>query len=364
MRITLKNGVLTSEELLAGNKTSGDFTSYELNVLGFIEQWEQGQDQFIISTSGSIGKPKSIKLFRKDLLLSAKRTIHFFNLSSDDTSLICLDVKHIGGLMMLVRSLVAKMDIIIQEPNSDPFLRLAPQEFPTFAAMVPIQLKNTIEYFSTANEKLKVMRAIIVGGAPINWQLERSAQKLKIPIYQTFGMTETISHIAVRLINGPNQSVVYNTLDGWSIDIDEGGHLMINSNSDDSEWTRTNDIIEMIDKKSFKWIGRSDNVINSGGIKIHPELIETAIYEIFNGLRLFERFFVAGVPDETLGKRLIIIIEGRINSDRELQLLSKLREKLPKYCAPQEMLFIDRFLETSTGKIRRKATLDAIYLNK
>ncbi len=359
LRIKFKNHVSTLEDLLAGKFQLSHHSLYELKVISLIEHWVKGKESFLISTSGSTGKPKPIQLHRNDLIDSAERTIDFFRLDENDTGLICLDINQIAGMMMLIRALVAEMDVIIQEPNSNPFSQIENEYYPTFTALVPMQLDECLAEYEKAPEKFRNLRAVIVGGAPVSHGLALNCQKCSFPIYQTFGMTETISHIAVKLINGVNPTDIYHLLPGWNIKTDNDSRLMVNS-STNSKWIHTNDIVKLVNDRSFQWLGRSDNVINSGGVKIHPEVLESEIQKTLHENSIDRRFFVAGMSDDKLGERMILVLEG---PEIEQKMLNIFKKSLPRYTAPKEILWCDQFLETDSGKIRRQATLDR-HLNR
>lgn len=346
--------------MLAGRYQVDIHSSYELNVIKFINLWISGEEYLTIATSGSTGEPKLIKRERKDFISSAERTIRFFKLSSNDTVLICLDINHIGGVMMLIRALIAQMDVIIQEPNSSPFDNVAPPILPSFVAMVPLQLSRSLVDYETSPEKFKNMRALILGGAPIDNKLKGACQKLIFPVYQTFGMTETISHFAVRLVNGSEQFESFQLLEGWQIKLNDNRQLMVKSDMNQADWIITNDIVEIVGDRSFKWLGRSDNVINSGGLKTHPEILENEIFTVFDKLNLDNRFFVIGMPDKDLGECVVLVLEGKRDQREEQRIRASLKNFLPKHHSPKDLFFIDRFIETSSGKIKRQATFDGL----
>ncbi len=346
--------------MLTGQYQLDIHTSYELNVIKLINRWTSREEYLTLSTSGSTGEPKLIKLLRSNIIRSAERTIEFFKLSSADTCLICLDINHVGGMMMLIRALIARMDMIIQEPNSNPYGNIKPDILPTFVAMVPLQLIGSLAEYEASPEKFKNIRALILGGAPIDNRLKVNCQKLTFPVYQTFGMTETTSHFAVRLINGVKQLEAYQMLEGWQIKSNGNKQLMIKSDKNLADWIITNDIVEIIDDRSFEWLGRSDNVINSGGLKIHPEILESEIFKILEKANIDVRFFVIGMPDEALGERVVLVLEGKKNQQLEQKILDSLKEFLPKYLSPKDLYFTEQFKETSSGKIKRQATFSAL----
>ncbi len=353
-QITFKNCTSDLESIKDIDKAV--LTDYELRVLAFIQKWKGGDQDFELRTSGSTGEPKKISFDRSHLELSAKRTINHFDLNQDDISLICIDVRYIGGLMMLVRSLVAGMDMIVCEPSSNPFQEVDMSK-PTFIAIVPLQLKQLIDYTSR-DGVLDQIKAVIVGGASIDSALEELTHELSIPVYQTFGMTETASHFAVRRISGPQFDEWYTVVNGWEVDSDVDGRLAVNWGLPDSEWIVTNDMVEFSDGKGFRWVGRLDNVINSGGIKIHSEALEQTIKSELLRLGIDSRFFVFGVPDTDLGEKLVLLMEGQPNWEKTIH--QHLKDSLPKFHCPRELFFLDDFIETPNGKIDRPKNIELV----
>jgi o-succinylbenzoate---CoA ligase len=330
-------------------------SEYEQKVINFCQNWQSGQEEFIIKTSGSTGEPKPIILNRNQMIASAKLTGETFGLEAGDSSLVCLNIEYIAGMMMLVRGMVLGLKLTIIEPSGNPFQHFRNPIF-DFFAFVPLQLENILE-----NEKnigiLNRAKATIVGGAAVNEVLEQKIQQLNVPVFSTYGMTETVSHIAVRRLNGNNKSENFKVLEGVIIGIDNRNCLNIISKSSNNALVQTNDIIEIISEKEFRLIGRFDNIINSGGVKIQLEKVEKAIekeIQIFNP----KRYFAYGIPDEKLGQKLVLVVETDILDENLKELfLSKIKLILPKYEIPKEIIFIKSFQETPTGKVDKKATL-------
>ena len=332
-------------------------SDYEQKVFDFCEQWLMGQQEFILKTSGSTGEPKPIRLTRFQMEASAKLTGKTFNLQQGDRALVCLNVDYIAGIMMLVRGMVLGLELTIIEPNSNPLEKLENQEF-AFAAFVPLQLQKIVENENQV-EILNRMKAIIVGGAAVNEVLEQKIQQLKVPVYSTYGMTETVSHIAIRRLNGENRSDNFQVLEGVTIGIDERNCLNIVADASNNELTQTNDIVEIINEKEFKLIGRFDNIINSGGVKIQLEKVEKIVEKYMEN----NRFFAFGINDLILGHKLILVVEsGFFSEENEFILEQKLKENLSKYEIPKQIFTIEYFSETLTGKIDKKATIKRLNL--
>lgn len=329
-------------------------SEYDQKVFDFCEKWSSGQQEFILKTSGSTGEPKPIILTRFQMEASAKLTGKTFNLKLHDNALVCLNVDYIAGIMMLVRGMVLGLKLTIIEPTSNPLENLENQNF-DFAAFVPLQLQKILK-----NENhikvLNKMKAIIVGGAAVNEVLEKDIQQLTVPIYSTYGMTETVSHIAIRRLNGANRSDRFQVLDGVKIGIDHRNCLNILSDASNNEMVQTNDIVEIIDENQFKLIGRFDNIINSGGVKIQLEKVE----KIFEEFITENRFFAYGIDDEILGQKLILVVEGE-HFEKEKALIPTLKSLL-KYEIPKQIFTVKNLSETPTGKIDKKATIKRLNL--
>jgi o-succinylbenzoate---CoA ligase len=329
-------------------------SEYERKAIDFCEKWLAGQQEFILKTSGSTGEPKPISLTRFQMKASAKLTGKTFGLKTHDKALVCLNVEYIAGIMMLVRGMVLGLELTVIEPNSNPLENLENERF-DFAAFVPLQLHKILENKNQI-EILNQMKVIIVGGAAVNEVLEKNIQELKVPVYSTYGMTETVSHIAIRKLNGADKSNNFKVLEGVKIGIDERNCLNIIAEASNNDLVQTNDIVEIINEKEFKLIGRFDNIINSGGVKIQLEKIEKAFEKFINE----NRFFVFGITDLALGQKLILVIECESSINENI--LSEGRKSLSKYEIPKQIFTIKNFSETPTGKIDKKATIKRLNL--
>lgn len=330
-------------------------TSFEEHTFFFIREWLNGREEFEISTSGSTGTPKRISLTRDQMTASATLTITALQLKEGDHALICLDTHYIAGQMMVVRSFVAGMKMFCIDPSSNP-LRHLPRELAIdFAAFVPLQLYEMIR--SEEKVRLQQLKKIIAGGASLDKGTIDALQTFSNEVYATYGMTETISHIALQRLNGPLRSDHFFTLPGINIHLDERGCLVIRA-PHLSGPVITNDLVELLDERHFIWLGRYDNVINSGGIKVIPEVLEASVQKIFNELNIHRRFMIAGLPDIRLGNRIILVIEGEKLEDLWMNILtSSFPQVLSRHEMPREVFFISSFLQTENGKIDRKATI-------
>lgn len=311
-------------------------------IVTFLEDWISDKEFIKNKTSGSTGQPKNIQLKKTAMWASAKKTCHFFKLDKKSTALLCLPVKYIAGKMMLVRAIVSGMDLYIEKPSSNPFDQL--EKKIDFAAITPHQLSHSLETLNS-----KSIQNIIVGGAPFSMPLQQKVQKLSINFYETYGMTETCSHIALRKVNGTNFQEDFETLDGVIIDTDQRQCLTIKAPGLTDELLITNDIVDIIDENHFKWLGRYDYVINSGGIKIFPEQVE----KILSGI-IHQNFFITSQPNDALGEKVVLVLEGNTFSEIEMSQLEKyIAENLSSFEKPKEILFKKEFSRTENGKVLR-----------
>jgi O-succinylbenzoic acid--CoA ligase len=330
-----------------------EYSEHVKNALNFVQEWTSETKQFVLKTSGSTGEPKEILVTRQQMIDSAKQTIKALQLKPNQTSLLCINSNFIGGKMMIVRSLLNQMNLIIEEPTSNPLIKI--NEVIDFMAIVPLQLNKIITEQST-KKKLNTIKSVIVGGGKVDYTLEDQLQNVTCPVYATYGMTETVSHIALQKLNGQKKSPYFTTLDKVIIDKDDRGCLTINAPVTNHKTIVTNDLVDLIDKNTFRWLGRIDNVINSGGIKIQSEQLERKIEEEFFKMKMTNRFFIYGVDDQLLGNKIILFIEGK---DKNKPILDNLKKVLTKFEMPKNIYFIEFFNETDTGKIQRDATVNS-----
>jgi O-succinylbenzoic acid--CoA ligase len=321
--------------------------SQQLNpsIFNFLTDWFSSDDYIVVQTSGSTGKPKPIQIKKEYMKNSAKATGKFFNLKERTTALLCLSTDYIAGKIMLVRALTLGWELDVVEVDSNPLSQV--DKVYDFSAMVPMQLRNSLA-------DLHKVRKLIVGGGVVSKELINKIQGVKTEVFATYGMTETITHIAVKKLNNFTITpVFYEVLPNVTIYKDQRNCLLIEAPKVSNELIVTNDVVELISDKQFEWLGRFDNVINSGGVKLHPEKIEEKLSKIIS-----ERFFVAGIPDRVLGEKLILVVEGITTGEVE-ESLSELKN-LSKYEKPKAIYFVESFIETETKKIQRKKTLDLI----
>lgn len=356
--ILINGRIVDIRDILSGSAYPA--SEFEKSTFTFITEWLSGRENFQQHTSGSTGTPKPITISRSQMAASSRMTEEALELKKGYHALTCLSPQYIAGKMMLVRSFLSGMKIIATEPTSNPFKNIPLHQPVDFAALVPYQLREILNSDQAAY--LNRMRTIIVGGATVDDNTICDIQAYGCNIYATYGMTETISHIALRLLNGSKATENFKTLKGISIEADDRSCLVI-------KWDQlpdkiiTNDIIELTGDNTFRWLGRWDNVINSGGIKIIPEKLEASISKIFTQLKIENRFFVDGLSDDKLGTRIVLFVEGAINTDTIQRLKDIMTSTIPKYEIPKEVLPVKSFVFTENGKINRKRTI-TLHLNR
>ena len=309
---------------------------FEKPLGDFLLDWFDSKDYMEMQTSGTTGAPKSIRVSKQAMVNSALATGDFFELSPGDRALQCLPVKYVAGKMMFVRAMILGLDLEFVAPSSNP-LETTEGDF-DFVAMVPMQAQHSIK-------ELKRVKKVIIGGAKINNSLAKQLLKLKTDCYETFGMTETITHIAAKKIGEKAFTVLPNV----TISCDENSCLLIHAPRISDEIIHTNDIVESINENQFIFVGRKDNVINSGGVKLFPEFIEEKLAG-----KIDRNYFITSKPDKELGEKVVLVVEGE-----KFVISDHVFEDLEKYEKPREVIFIKKFKENSNGKLKRKETLNS-----
>jgi len=329
---------------------------YEAKVLDFIRQWLNGTQEFTLTTSGSTGTPQPLVLRRRQLEASARRTGDFFDLGPGDRALVCLNCEYIGGMMMLVRGLERHLHLTVVEPQGNP-LDLVPADAAfDFAAFVPLQLRPLLD--AGQAPRLNQMKAVLVGGATVDDRLATAIATLRAPVYHTYGMTETCSHVALRRLNGPEAAPSYRVLTGIAAGQDERGCLTLRGDVTDDQLVVTNDQVNLLGAHTFEWLGRADFVINSGGVKVPAEKVELVLDVALAEIGESRRCFVAGQPDERLGQAVTAFIEGAaLSAEVEQRLQGLLAARLGRYEQPRQLRYVPEFQTTATGKLDRPGTL-------
>tara|TARA_B100001175_G_scaffold315767_1_gene328058 strand:+ start:1596 stop:2618 length:1023 start_codon:yes stop_codon:yes gene_type:complete len=313
----------SSNDLIESLKDNTDYYN-------FLTSWFDENDFILVKTSGSTGTPKEIKLKKIDLISSSKLTADYFNLKPGDKVINCLPVEYIAGKMMLVRSLVLGLDLYLFPVNSSPIKQI--QKNYDLIAFTPMQLENSILFIDR-------IKNVLVGGSAVNENLKQKILNINTNVYETYGMTETITHIAVRnLTKGENE---FTTLPGIEIG-KRDNCLFIKPNHLSIEMVQTNDIVQFTNKNKFLLIGRRDFIINSGGVKLNPETIEKKLAKYISA-----DFVISSIDNSKFGEVVALVFKKNIPDN-----YSKAFTHLSKYEIPKEVLVIDNFPEIN-GKINR-----------
>lgn len=318
--------------------------SYQQELGIFLLDWLDKNDYVTVQTSGSTGKPKKLQIKKQAMVNSAIATGDFFNLTPGKKVLNCLPSNFIAGKMMIIRAIVLGLELDMVAPATLP--QIDYEKDYDFCAFTPMQLKNFAKY-------LKSIKTVIVGGGRVSNSIKELIKDKKPKVYETYGMTETVSHIAIKKINnfdGTESDNYFKVMPNIKLSVDDRGCLVIDAPKLSDDTIVTNDIVKIHSDTEFEWLGRYDNVINTGGIKVFPETIEEKLQD-----KIPEQFFVTAQEDDTLGERVIMVIEG---GKRALD--NTIFDDLEKYEKPKEVFFVNKFIDTASGKIHRAKTLSSI----
>lgn len=338
----------------------------------FLSEWRNNSDRVLVHTSGSTGAPKPMWAEKEKMRNSARITCDFLGLQPGDTALLCMNLKYIGAKMVVVRSIERRLRLLSVEPSGHPMAALLQGEgvsetdfqdpaalphlcpqgqeitAPTFAAMVPLQVYNTLQVPEEA-ALLRRTRHLIIGGGAIDDQLAAALRDFPHAVWSTYGMTETLSHIALRRLNGPEASEWYQPFPSVKVSLDKDDCLMIDAPLVHEGVLKTNDRAEIVPGKGFRILGRKDNVIVSGGIKIQIEEVEHALKP-----HLSAPFVIARRKDVKFGEAEVLLTEST-DTDAVAAIC---RRVLPKYWVPREVRHIDHIPMTETGKPKRDIVIE------
>lgn len=307
---------------------------FEIEAGIFLMDWFDDHSYVDTQTSGTTGTPKMIRISKQAMVYSAIATGDFLGLQPGNTALHCLPCRFIAGKMMLVRAIILGLEMDLVSPKGNPIPNK--HKVYDFAAMVPLQVEHALS-------QLNQIKKLIVGGAKIAPSLVSQLQHCETEVYETYGMTETITHIAAKKIDED----YFQTLPNVTVSIDDRSCLVIEAPNILEEKIVTNDIVQLLSPTGFQWLGRFDNVINSGGVKLFPERIEEKLQQAFS-----VPFFIASEYDEHLGEKVILVVESE-----EFSLSATIFDVLEKYEKPKKVYFTPNFSRTETGKINRNLTL-------
>ena len=320
-----------------------------MTLSDFYSEWNDGKAFVKVRTSGSTGKPKDMLVEKKRMLASARITCDFLGLKSGDTALLCMSLDYIAGKMVVVRSIERGLCLISVEPSSHPLKDIV--EIPTFAAMVPMQVIKSLQV-PEETEKLKQIKQLIIGGGAIDSHLAEVLKSFPNNVWSTYGMTETLSHIALRKLNGEEASLWYTPFPSVKISISKEGTLVINAPEVCPEELITNDIAEINECGQFRIIGRKDNTINTGGVKVQIEEVERLLTEK-SGLK--DGFRISWRKHQVLGQEVVMLVDASM-TEKKMALLKSAISTLPKYWQPKDIVAVDTLPMTETGKPDRAKT--------
>lgn len=311
----------------------------------FLAEWNNESPTLLVHTSGSTGRPKPMYVEKRRMKASARITCDFLGLHAGDTALLCMPLDFIAGKMMVVRALTCGLTLKAVEPTGKPTWE-GPVDF---AAMVPMQVWNLLHGNAEERERVMQIRHLIIGGGAIDDALEAELRQFPHAVWSTYGMTETLSHVALRRLNGPNASAWYTPFESVLVRLNADGCLVIDAPAVCSAPLTTNDLAELApDGRRFRIIGRRDNVVCSGGIKIQIEEVERTLKP-----HLDAPFMVSKRKDERFGEALVLLLESKdVDSAREV-----CRRVLPRYWQPRNIVSVTSLPLTATGKPDRAAAL-------
>ena len=305
----------------------------------FLQEWQNDEPTVWVHTSGSTGTPKPMQVEKERMRASARLTCSFLGLKEGDSALLCMPLQYIAGKMVVVRSHVAGLRLLPVAPCGHPLKDLT--EIPTFAAMIPMQVFNTLQV-PEERAKLMEIKHLIIGGGAIDDALGRELKDFPNHVWSTYGMTETLSHIALRRLNGAEASDWYTPFENVRIRLSEENTLIIHAPSVCAEERTTNDIAEINDEGKFRILGRKDNTINSGGVKIQIEQVEAALKE-----HLDIPFQITARKDAKFGE-IVVLLYNKVKEEADIRRICE--EKLPAYWVPKMYLPVEELPLTGTGK--------------
>jgi len=329
-----------------------------LTLKGDMMWWNPSDATVEVQTSGSTGTPKKMMVERARMVESARITCDFLGLQNGDTALLCLPLDYIAGKMMVVRAFERGLRLLTVEPSSEPLKSFAEAAARgenvqiDFAAMIPMQVIRSLENPAQC-EILKSIKHLIIGGGAIDSRLADALKSFPNAVWSTYGMTETLSHIALRRLSGPDATLWYTPFKGVSLSLSPQGTLIIDANAVCPEILTTNDIAEIGADGRFRILGRTDNTINTGGVKVQAEEVERLLTDALPR-SLAGTFAITSRPDHLLGSKVVLVVQESAYKGSE-SLFKSAISTLPKYWQPKEVIGVERLPLTPNGKLDRKA---------
>lgn len=346
----------TGAAQLASQKLSGELDEWERNIWSFISDWfDPAIPSIKVFTSGSTGAPRQIEHGKQAMLNSAATTCAAMQLQPGDNALLCLPVNKIGGMMMVVRAIHSRLNLYCVKPSANPLKEVTDEIKFAFAAFTPMQLNGLNQNYPLFLRAERIEK-ILLGGEHTPAELLQMVSRMSNQVYATFGMTETISHIALKRLNGKDADSHFKVLPGIKISINEKNCLIIEAPALGQPHLVTNDVIRLRPGDEFDWLGRTDNVINSGGVKIHPEELEQKLQAFIQ-----PAFFIGALPDARTGEKLVLAIEMDVFTEKDKQELKEVIAGFDRLQQPRSVLLFHQFVRTANGKIKRKETLQSTF---
>lgn len=306
----------------------------------FLEEWHDSSPYITARTSGSTGTPKEIRLPKADMIVSAEATCRYFGIGARSLLYMPLSADYIAGKMMIVRALVSGATLQVVSPASDP-LPEKPVARISLLPVVPAQIEPLL-----SSPWCRMIDHIIVGGAPLTPSQEAALRSFGGEVHATYGMTETCSHVALRSVS--RGCDIFEAMPGVLFSQDGRGCLVIEAPAYSWKSLVTNDVVSLLDSRRFEWMGRADNIINSGGVKIVPEEIERLLAPQLGG----RPFYITSRPSPRWGEELVMVVEDASLDTRAL--LAALRERFSHRILPKDIYCLTSLPRTSSGKIIRK----------
>lgn len=337
----------SSQHLLdhARSRLEQALPDWEREIFQVIQDWlDPTVSRMKAHTSGSTGTPKEISFTKAAMAQSAQLTAQRFGLHRGASALLCLPARYIAGKMMIIRALVNGWALTYIEPGGNPAASL--NRGVDFAAMIPLQVHQGL---TDSPKQFAKIGQLIIGGAPISSRTMDMIQQTPVDCFATYGMTETLTHIAIRRLNGISRTELFEVLPSIQLSQDDRGCLVIEAPHFE-ETVITNDLVELHGRGHFRWMGRYDNVINSGGVKVSPERVEEKLQAVIK-----ERFYLIGQADEVLGEKVVLVVEGeKWPEDKFEHFHLRTGKILDRFEVPKDIRFVEQFEETETGKVKRE----------
>lgn len=313
--------------------------SFQAQLADFLAEWFDGKDCLRVHTSGSTGTPKELWVEKSRMMHSARMTVDFLGLQVGDTALLCMPLPYIAGKMVVVRALVARLNLLPVRPSGHPLADLP--DAPVFAAMIPMQVFNSLQVPAECS-RLKAIRQLIIGGGAVDASVAAALRSFPQAVWSTYGMTETLSHIAMRRLSGADASEWYTPFAGVTLSVSPEGALTIQAPAVNPDRLETNDLVELDDRGRFRVLGRKDNTINTGGVKVQMEQVEAALRPY-----LPFPFAITAAPDAKFGERVVLLVE---NVPVDHPLIAPAVATLPPYWRPKQVIRVSALPLTGTGK--------------